>query len=221
MELYTYDHCPFCTKARMVFGLKQVPVELHILLNDDVETPTRMVGKKMVPILQKDDGTYMGESMDIVRYVDGRHPMPSGEQTSVLAGDTRPDIAEWCKHASMTVSKLSMPRWLEVPLSEFTTEGARAYFVNKKEAVIGAFDKAKADSPDLIDDINARLEALAPLITSPDAVNGTLSEDDFTLFPMLRQLSIVKGVRYPAAVDAYRRNMAARSGVPLQDDIAL
>ena len=54
MKLYIYDHCPYCLKARMIFGLKNIPVELHVLLNDDAETPTRMVGQKQVPILQKD-----------------------------------------------------------------------------------------------------------------------------------------------------------------------
>lgn len=70
MKLYIYDHCPYCLKARMIFGLKNIPVELHVLLNDDAETPTRMVGQKQVPILQKDDSRYMPESMDIVHYVD-------------------------------------------------------------------------------------------------------------------------------------------------------
>ncbi|POU69340.1 glutaredoxin, partial [Pantoea sp. PSNIH4] len=27
MKLYIYDHCPFCVKARMIFGLKNLPVE--------------------------------------------------------------------------------------------------------------------------------------------------------------------------------------------------
>ena len=29
MNLYVYDHCPFCVRARMIFGLKNLPVELH------------------------------------------------------------------------------------------------------------------------------------------------------------------------------------------------
>ncbi len=53
MKLYIYDHCPFCVKARMIFGLKNLPVERITLLNDDEATPTKMIGKKMAPILQK------------------------------------------------------------------------------------------------------------------------------------------------------------------------
>ncbi len=35
VKLYIYDHCPFCVKARMIFGLKNIPVELNVLQNDD------------------------------------------------------------------------------------------------------------------------------------------------------------------------------------------
>ena len=35
MKLYVYDHCPFCVRACMIFGLKNLPVELVVLANDD------------------------------------------------------------------------------------------------------------------------------------------------------------------------------------------
>ena len=49
MKLYVYDHCPFCVRARMIFGLKNLPVELVVLANDDEATPIGLVGKKVVP----------------------------------------------------------------------------------------------------------------------------------------------------------------------------
>ena len=55
MQLYIYDHCPFCVRARMIFGLKNLPVQLRVLANDDDATPIGLVGQKMVPILVKDD----------------------------------------------------------------------------------------------------------------------------------------------------------------------
>lgn len=36
----------------MVAGLKAIPHDLVYLSNDDVETPTAMIGKKVVPILE-------------------------------------------------------------------------------------------------------------------------------------------------------------------------
>lgn len=53
MKLYIYDHCPFCVRARMIFGLRDVAVEEVVLANDDEATPIGMIGSKQVPILQK------------------------------------------------------------------------------------------------------------------------------------------------------------------------
>lgn len=38
--------------VRMALGLKGVEHDLAFLSNDDVETPSSMIGKKMVPILE-------------------------------------------------------------------------------------------------------------------------------------------------------------------------
>ncbi|VEA74095.1 Glutaredoxin-2 [Serratia rubidaea] len=91
MKLFIYDHCPFCVKARMIFGLQGKPVRLVTLLNDDEITPTTMIGKKMAPILQKDDGSYLPESMDIVHYIDrlDGKPLLTGPATRSLANGWR------------------------------------------------------------------------------------------------------------------------------------
>ena len=45
MKLFIYDHCPFCVKARMIFGLKHLPIRPVTLLNDDETTPFNLIGK--------------------------------------------------------------------------------------------------------------------------------------------------------------------------------
>ena len=85
MKLYIYDHCPFCVRARMIFGLRGVAVEEVILQNDDEETPIRMIGAKQVPILQKDDGSFMGESLYCALYRRNGRERPS-ERRSAAAG---------------------------------------------------------------------------------------------------------------------------------------
>ncbi|MCC9266155.1 glutaredoxin 2, partial [Bacillus velezensis] len=104
MKLYIYDHCPYCVKARMIFGLKNLPVELQILANDDAATPERLIGQKMVPILQKDDGSYMPESMDIVHYIDNYDRKP------LLTGSTNPAIAAWLRKVTEYTPRLIIPR---------------------------------------------------------------------------------------------------------------
>ncbi|MFT2796531.1 glutaredoxin 2 [Serratia sp. N21D137] len=213
MKLFIYDHCPFCVKARMIFGLKDLPVRLVTLLSDDEITPTSMIGKKMAPILQKDDGSYLPESMDIVHYVDNLDGKP------LLTGKTNPAIAAWLQHTATYVNKLLLPRFANADFEEFATDNARRYFRDKKQAASGDFAVLLADSADLIAQLEEDLATLSPLIQSSEAVNGTLSEDDIHLFPLLRSLSIVAGVALPDNVEAYRNRMAQRVDIPLLFDM--
>jgi hypothetical protein len=48
--VYVYDHCPFCVRVRLAFGIKNIKHNLHFLANDDIPTPTKLVGKKIAPI---------------------------------------------------------------------------------------------------------------------------------------------------------------------------
>jgi glutaredoxin 2 len=214
MKLFVYDHCPFCVKARAVFGLKDVPFDLVILLNDDEATPTRMIGKKMAPILDH-DGRFIAESMDIVAHIDGM----AGPR--MLSGARNPAVAQWISDTSDPLFRLALPRWAISDFKEFSTPQARAYFTRNKETMIGPFADHMAVSPDYIATLNQHLPMLATLVQSSDAVNGVISEDDIHLFATLRSLSIVRGIVYPPAVEAFRRRMAERTGVQLHDQIAI
>ncbi len=215
MKLYIYDHCPFCLKARMIFGLKNIPIELNVLLNDDEATPTKMIGKKMAPILQKDDSRYLPESMDIVHYVDKLDGSP------LLTGNTNAAIGDWLRHVNTYVQHLLIPRFAKAHFDEFATPEARAYFVKKKEAMIGSFAEHLAHSPGLIKKISDDLRKLDKLIVQPNAVNGELSEDDIHLFPLLRNLTLVAGVEWPSRVSAYRDNMAKQTQINLLSSHAI
>lgn len=61
-ELYVYDHCPFCVRVRVALGVLGKPHKLVFMGNDDVETPTALVGKKIAPIWVDEDGP-MAESL--------------------------------------------------------------------------------------------------------------------------------------------------------------
>jgi glutaredoxin 2 len=214
MKLYVYEHCPFCVKARTIFGLRKLPFEMIVLLNDDEETPKRLIGRKMTPILE-DGARFMPESMDIVAHVDAK----AGEAPLAAAPDAA--VEAWLKDMASPLYALAMPRWAASVFPEFATAEARAYFTRNKEAVVGSFDELLAKTPQLLRQVEVKLAALAPLIRSPNAVHGELSLDDIHLYAALRALSIVRGVDYPPAVEAYRQAMSRRTAVPLHDSIAL
>ncbi|MDM2737336.1 glutaredoxin 2 [Citrobacter sp. Ct235] len=215
MKLYIYDHCPFCIKARMIFGLKNIPVELNVLANDDDETPTRMIGQKMVPILQKDDSRYLPESMDIVHYVDKLDDKP------LLTGKKNPAIDEWLRKVNSYANHLLLPRFAKSAFDEFSTPSARKYFTEKKEAMIGSFADHLAHSAGLTKKISDDLRALDKLIVQPNGVNGELSEDDIQLFPLLRNLTLVAGINWPTRVADYRDNMAKQTQINLLSSMAI
>ncbi|MEF2073361.1 glutaredoxin 2 [Consotaella aegiceratis] len=208
MKLYVYDHCPFCVRARMPFGLKAIPFELHFQLNDDEETPISMIGQKMLPILEDDDG-FMGESLDIVHKLDSL----SGER--IFAGEPSTAITDWISRWGSVMNGLVIPRTPDAVFPEFRTAEARAYFTRKKEAQFGRFDELLAQTDDLIARLRPGLNELEAIL--PDAEHPSI--DDILLFPLLRGLSIVAGLTLPPKATAYRARMAERAGVPLVDDL--
>lgn len=217
MKLYIYDHCPFCVRSRMIFGLRQVPIQLEYLLNNDEATPIGMIGAKQVPILQKNDQSYMGESLDIVRYInDNTGHSPIDE---IL----RPAIQVWFDGFSAYGNHLIMPRDIQLNLPEFATQSAIDYFVNKKQEIIGDFTQNLANSAEYINQANIALKQLDKLLSHDSAyLNGqNLSMEDIVIFPLLRNLSMVKGLIYPNKVRIYTENMAQMSQINLYFEQAI
>ena len=56
--LYVYDHCPFCVRVRLALGAKNIKHLVHFLANDDIKTPTNLIGKKIAPIFVSNIYTY-------------------------------------------------------------------------------------------------------------------------------------------------------------------
>lgn len=56
--VYVYDHCPFCVRVRLALGLKNIKHTINFLANDDIPTPTKLVGKKIAPIFVSRQARY-------------------------------------------------------------------------------------------------------------------------------------------------------------------
>lgn len=216
MKLYIYDHCPFCVRARMIFGLHGLAVEEVVLANDDEPTPVGMIGAKQVPILQKNDGSYMGESLDIVRYIDGL----AGKGR--LKEDIRPEVQAWLDKVNTYVNKLVQPRMVLIGLPEFAAQSAIDYFVSKKEANIGNFAENLEKTGEYLQNLHADLADLEEQVAGGRYLNGEgLSMEDIHVFPLLRNLTVVHGLALPPKLKVYTEHMAAAAGVPLYTDRAV
>lgn len=216
MKLYYYDHCPFCTRAKMTAGYKQVPVEYIVLLNDDSETCMRLVQKKQVPILEFDDGSAMVESLDIAHKFD---EIGDNKRVVFPASKHQKVVTDQLAKVSPDINALLFPRNVKAGLPEFATQSAIAYFQAKKEKTLGkTFDQAMKETATHKRNVE---EALQNLSFHPNNMNDTLSWDDVMIFPTLRNLTIVKGLEMPKNLSDYVAHISRLTGVQLYYDRAL
>lgn len=216
MKLYYYDHCPFCTRAKMVAGYKQVQVDYIVLLNDDSETCIRLVHKKQVPILEFDDGSAMVESLDIAHKFD---EIGNNKRVVSTATKNQTVVTDQLAKISPDINALLFPRNIKAGLPEFTTPSAIAYFQAKKEKTLGkTFDQVMDETPLHQQKVE---EELLNLSFHPDNTKNTLSWDDVMIFPTLRNLTIVKDIKMPKILTDYVAHISGLTGVQLYYDRAL
>ena len=210
MKLYIYDHCPYCVRVMLTIGLKKIPCSLEYFLNDDEEGPMSKVSSKQVPILEKSEGDYMPESLDIVAYLERTY------QPAVFSASShRENLSSWISDTSNLFRQLLMPRWVQLDLPEFATQSARDYFTKKKTAMIGDFGENLSQSSQLINNLERYLLDLEKLFKNPLILNDSLSYDDLDLWSRLRGLTCVKGLKIPKQIKEYIDHYAGLSGVTL------
>jgi len=205
MRLYMFEHCSLCFRVRMTAALKRLHLQETVVLDDDTDTMVGLVGKRVIPILVKDCGQPMLESMDMVAYVDS-----IGEK--VLIGPERNAVIAWADKAVAKTVPLTMPRYPLLGLPEFATIAALDHYNLRKRKAFGDFVELRANTRHHIKELMPDLEELDGLIESPTAINGKLSLDDIRVLPLLRSAAVVKGLRFPHKVREYFEAMMDRIG---------
>ena len=204
MRLYLFEHCSICFRVRMAAALKHLHLQETVLLEDDSEAMIKLVGKRVVPILVKDDGQPMLESM-VVAHIDS-----IGEP--ILVGPQRSELAAWASATADKTAPLTWPRYPLLGLPEFSTIAAHDHFVVRKQKRLGDLVELRARTRELIEALMPNLEKLDGMIESASAVNGKLSLDDIRVLPLLRSAAVVKGLRFPHKVRDYFETMMSRIG---------
>lgn len=240
--VHVYDHCPFCVRVRFALGVKNVKHTINFLANDDVKTPTKLIGKKMAPIFEiPEDSLIMAESLDIIAKVDSDERF--GTTQTIKPASSRTDLKEWQKSVQTLLRTLQRPRYVATGLlPEFQQiDGRHAFIKNhqlppyeKKEwkaedSALSMDDKLKiyaeamaSDPIPLVEDLNAKLVELNDKIFCEDyCTEGGLSMDDVDLWSRLRSITIIKDVIWPEKLRAYMDNLSVLSDVPLYDAMAI
>jgi len=244
--VYVYDHCPFCVRVRLALGVKNVKHNVQFLANDDIPTPTKLLGKKIAPIFAiPEDDLIMGESLDIIEKVEGDERF--GPTNVILPATGRTDIKAWQKSVQTLLRTLQRPRYVATGLlPEFQQiDGRHAFIKNHQlppyekpewkgdgsdenpgmdmDEKLKLYAEAMAKDPaPLLEDLNAKLIELDDMIYSEHYCSeGGMSMDDIDLWARLRSITIIKGVEWPSKLRSYMDNLSALGDVPLYDQMAL
>jgi glutaredoxin 2 len=205
VRLYLFEHCSLCFRVRMIAALKRLHLQETVVLDDDSETMIGLVGKRQIPILVKNDGAPMLESMDMVAHVDS-----IGER--VLTGPERPAVGVWAERVLAKLPPLTQPRYPLLGLPEFGSVAALDHYHLRKRKALGDFVELRANTRLHITKLMPDLEELAGLIQNPLAINGAPSLDDIRVLPLLRSAAVVKGLRFPSKVRDYFETMMNHIG---------
>ena len=158
---------------------------------------------------------------------------------SIKPASGRKDFKAWQKSVQQTLRLLQRPRYMKTFLPEFAFAASRDTFVRNHQ--LPPYEKAdwKSDqltqdqrwemytaaldqTDELLDELNAKLLDLEPLICCPECcTEGGVSLDDIDLWSRLRSITVVKGVKFPKGVRAYLDHFAVAGDVPLYDACAV
>lgn len=177
MKLCMFEHCSLCFRVRMTAALTGLALEEKVVLDDDTDILVSLVGRRVIPILVKDDGTAMLESMDMVAYLDAM-------EDPVLTGHERPQISAIEARLLQTMPRLTMPRYPLLDLPEFATVAARDHFTARKRKSFGDLAELRDRTREFLGSLIPALNDLDPLIENPRAINGRLSRDDVRILPL-------------------------------------
>ncbi|KAF1791878.1 Thioredoxin-like fold [Phytophthora cactorum] len=168
-QLYIYDHCPFCCRARVALGLKKVKYDVLFLANHD-EATHRSCGLQTGSDLRARGREALPGELGHRQVVDEHY----GDGAILKPASGREDLAKWFDTVMPLFTTLFLPRFHAAPLPEFTLKESRDYFKNKKEKSFGSFSE-----------------------NLPSPPRSSSSYDDLDLFSRLRGLTLVKGIEWP------------------------
>jgi glutaredoxin 2 len=216
MKFYHYPHCPFCQRVRLVLKAKNIVYQDVPLSYADVKTPTDLIGSKMLPIIEFDDGTKMGESLDLIKELEKRFPEPSLSHQWI-----EPDL-DWASNIAVRAPKfwdVVLPFYLDEfeGAPEFDEAGAK-YFKEGKEAKRGkTFAEMKKEAPTLYRD--NLIIILAEIVERVEGgwIGQQFSMADCVLASDLSGLRSVKGIPIPPQIISYIEKVEMKCGEDLID----
>jgi glutaredoxin 2 len=175
--------------------------------------PIKLTGAKILPVLVGEGVPApagmagLPESLEICSYVAACAPAST---MRVAPATGRSDVDDWRGRFKETCTLLARPRIPKMPVLDWKDPQDSAYATWKYSTKFQFdYESALARTDELLPKASALLAELEPLLRGVDADGApclnawSFSMDDVLLLPELRQLSCVRGVQWPAKVQAY------------------
>lgn len=179
----------------MGFGFLGIQYESVVTSYDDEKTPLKLTGKKMLPIVEHDNGSAQNESLDILKAQD---------PNSVLGWDQlslhEEQLNTLLDKIGQLVHNMAMPYWIWTP--EFN-ETSRKYFQDKKEVKRGPFKNLVHNQKSFSDALEKLLnDELIPQL-QPFYKGHKLSVMDIMIAAHLWGMYVVPEFRFSEPVNNY------------------
>jgi len=224
--LYAYETCPFSARVRIIFALKNIPNQVIFLPFSDIEAHHRITpGKKSVPVLEYAPQKHMTDSLDIVKYLDnlsqyGPPILKSYEPVDKQLTDTfnPPNIFK-----NTALGKLLLPRLAKLELPEFATDRDRSYWVENHQS-IGNLEELYRQTDQILPEAQRLFNSFDEKFVNASAggyIHGnSISVDDLIVWPVLRLLTVVKGLEWRNATRRYLDTVHRQTNIPLFENQA-
>lgn len=211
IKLYHYVHCPFCVRVRMALGHLKLSYKSIVLPYDDEETPLKLTGVKMLPILERDE-IVMNESLDIIQFLDENNSL----QADLLNDPkTKEDVENLLTAIGSEVHSLAMPYWIYT--KEFN-DTSRVYFQSKKEKKRGPFAELMKRKAEFIENLNSILESLEGKIAPFYQGSQNLTILDIMIASHLWGMYVVPEFQFSPAMHEYLQRVAVETSFDYHGD---
>ncbi|MDP5254677.1 MULTISPECIES: glutaredoxin 2 [unclassified Vibrio] len=208
MKLYIYEHCPFCARVAFVANALNLDLEYQVVDYADANTLIDLIGKKMVPVLEKDDGTVMAESLDIIALFIEQAGLDTTHQPSEA-------VLAFQQQAFPLVQGIGYPRYTRLGLKEYPTQASHEAWRAKKETPELNFERLLAETDHLVSQVNERLVSAQQLLEIEQGQSALSLVDQAVMFSLLRVFYAESSIEWPEDLQQWMEKNAAKEGATL------
>lgn len=207
MKLYIFEHCPFSARVRYVAGMLNISLDIINLDYDDDTTTADIIGTKQVPVLVKDNGQAMAESLEIIEYF-----LTLADSTETHLPSQK--VLDWQRSAFLPLQKVGYPRWSSMNLPEFSSDSAKQAWRNKKETEALDFDTLLRETPAIAREVESLIQQASKVLNLMSKQPMTLV-DKAIMFSILRGFFSATELQWDHAVKEWMVSASKKSNVKL------